>query len=331
MTEADSTRYEPIDDELISAFLDGEVDPSVAARIGADQRAQARAGELNAVHEALAAPLETLSDEAVDRLVATAVAALPSPVSDLNSARLRRFGRPAFLAAAAAVIGLVAVGVGLLRGSLGNDGFPSASSTLSTEMADRPDPADGAGYLDISGSDDGGDASEADFWFANEAGSTAEEVPDAGSAVLESDSVDAELAPESDHLSDAVTATQPAGEPQLPGLLVSQLGNFADEPALVNRVRELIETSEAVSSEHESLQYACGTAVRTHLQDIGLVVLDEASAQLGQPGAELTKADLAIGVGNNGELVLALAAAGECEVIGVRFGSTTSLDEALGR
>ena len=103
MTDFDPTP----DDELVSAYLDGEATPAERAVVEGDPRLLARVDELRAVTAAVGAPVPP-DDSARDRLIAQALTAAGpvAPVVSLDAARRRRqrtFVAIASVAAALAV------------------------------------------------------------------------------------------------------------------------------------------------------------------------------------------------------------------------------------
>ncbi len=121
------------DDELVSAYLDGEATAAERARVEADPRLRARVDAFGAVAEAVSAPVAAPSAADRERLVAAALAAAdagaPSgaperdggatavppaaQLADRRRARSRWWGAPPALAAAVLVV-LALVGAGLI-------------------------------------------------------------------------------------------------------------------------------------------------------------------------------------------------------------------------
>ncbi|MEO6629221.1 MAG: hypothetical protein ABIP03_11715 [Aquihabitans sp.] len=116
----------PLDDDL-SALLDNEAAPQVAAAVEEDPASQARLAEFRRVREAVASmAVAPLADHVVDHLVATALAAadegdpstsdgpaLIGPIASLDDQRTAKRQQPGWLVAAA-VVALVAIGLGLV-------------------------------------------------------------------------------------------------------------------------------------------------------------------------------------------------------------------------
>lgn len=149
MTDFDPTP----DDEIVSAYLDGEATPAERAVVEGDPRLLARAAELRAVATAIGAPVAP-TDDARDRLIAQALTATGpvAPVVSIDAARRRRQRIGLAIASAAAVlVALLALPVLLDDGS-------SDDQTAAVESADdaasdgSPDAVDGA--APESGGDD---------------------------------------------------------------------------------------------------------------------------------------------------------------------------------
>ena len=139
------TDISPSDDELVSSYLDNEVTPGEVARVEDDPRLLARVKEMRAAIAFVATP-PPLPEAALDRIRATAVAAIGSetsvstaPVVDMATARIKRLERRnRILAVAAAVLvfgGLIG-GIGFLGTGEGDD---SADAGLSDGGSDDSD------------------------------------------------------------------------------------------------------------------------------------------------------------------------------------------------
>jgi negative regulator of sigma E activity len=136
----------PIDDELVSAVLDGEATPHERALVEGSDAGRRRLEELREVRALVRQPVDPLRADLVDRLVGRALAAEraapaaspgPGSITDLGAVRSRssaprhrRWG-PAVAAAAAVVV--VVGGIVALAGSAGHDSASDdASSTSDT-------------------------------------------------------------------------------------------------------------------------------------------------------------------------------------------------------
>jgi hypothetical protein len=128
-------------DELASAYLDGEATPDEVARVDSDPELLARVAALRAVGEAVGEPTVPppgAADAAVARALATGDEVFgPASVVDLGRERRQREQRRTglWVASAAAVIMLLAVGIPLLN---------QLSSSSSTDTAARTGEADQA-------------------------------------------------------------------------------------------------------------------------------------------------------------------------------------------
>lgn len=145
------------DDELVSAYLDGEVDVGERARVEGDPALLARSEELAAVRAALSAPVEAPPPGEVDRAIAAAVAAaaVAAPTGRDELARRREERRrsvPAWLSVAAVVLALL-VGVPLLAG-IGGGGDTDDETAAVESAGDSADSAEGGGGQGTGGADD---------------------------------------------------------------------------------------------------------------------------------------------------------------------------------
>ena len=150
------------DDELVSAYVDGEATPEEIAAVEANPSLLARARVLRAVAGAVAAaPVVPAPDDARETSIAAALAAAVggAEVTDLAAERARR--RLRVLSIAAAVLVALAIGAGLFA-QLGGDrtsstaaktsaaGSASAASSSSAETNERA-AADQAATADAFG------------------------------------------------------------------------------------------------------------------------------------------------------------------------------------
>ena len=223
----------PLSDEDLSAVLDGEATPDVVERVRQDPAARARLEAFRAVSNGIKAePVELLDATTVDRLVAQALAAgsehppgdgSPPPggpppervVAPLRPPGRRRSGASTWLVAAA-VVALVAIGLGLVwSGTRGSGDDVTASSTAGSSQSSAST-ADGAGQ----GSGSAAPGRRGD----------SEDTADAGAP-----SPDATAPP---------TST-PNGSESFAGLLVD-LGTFSDPAALRQALRDRFPTEPQV-------------------------------------------------------------------------------------
>ena len=129
-------------DELVSAYLDGEANPTEIAEVEGDDALLARVEELRAVRDAVAAPVPTLPADQRDQLISAALGVADAEADARREAKIvpRHRPQPLFLAVAAAVLLLAAV---VSAGLLGNGGSDDADTAAAgTSTADSAAPAD---------------------------------------------------------------------------------------------------------------------------------------------------------------------------------------------
>ena len=132
-------------DEVVSAYLDGEATPAEIAEVEADDALLARLEELRAVRDAVAEPVVPLSAEQRDDLIGAALGGADAEAAARVEAKVVPLRRPQrmLLAAAAAVIVLAAaVGTGLIAGRSGDDAESVAATAApasagSAELAEE--------------------------------------------------------------------------------------------------------------------------------------------------------------------------------------------------
>jgi hypothetical protein len=120
------------DDELVSAYLDGEVTPEEMAAVEASPVLLARVEQLRAVVTTVASvPLASAPDAARETSIAAALAAaeVRFEITDLAAERARR--RLRVLSIAAAVLVAIAVGAGLLAQAGRDSGTTSTAAKTS--------------------------------------------------------------------------------------------------------------------------------------------------------------------------------------------------------
>lgn len=223
----------PLSDEDLSAVLDGEAGPDVVARVQADPQARARLDALRAVSGAIrhheVAPLAPATvDDLIGRALAVAdepapeaptappAAAWPPPsgpsdtvVTPLAPPRGTR-NAPRFLVAAA-IIALVAIGLGLVWSGTRSDTDTTAQDTSGEELG-RADDGGGGGDGAEAPASEGDEVEEetsalepnAAVPDTTEAGGSADEVPTIADLGTFADD---------DELRSALAAGFPAGSP----------------------------------------------------------------------------------------------------------------------
>jgi hypothetical protein len=134
------------DDELASAYLDGEATRDEVAAVEASPSLRARVEELRAVAGAVATtPVDPAPEDARETSIAAALAAAGRfEITDLAAERARR--RLRVLSIAAAVLVAIAIGAGLLTQVGGDDSTSTAAKTsASSSSTAEPGGAAGAG------------------------------------------------------------------------------------------------------------------------------------------------------------------------------------------
>lgn len=157
MTDDHDTAH--LDDELLSAVLDGEADVDASAHTDSCDRCRTRLATLRDVSVLVAAPVPVADPAQRDAAIATALSAVDRIVVPMRQRRLP----PAWLAAAAAVV--VAVGaIALISRGADDEG---AGFDTAADDADEATGGEGASELDTFSAApvapiDGGDLGEVD-------------------------------------------------------------------------------------------------------------------------------------------------------------------------
>lgn len=151
-----------LDDEAISAHLDGEATPAEAEHVDGCETCTARLAELRAASEAVGSPVD-LGFADRDAAVAAAMAAAPASNIAPMASRRRRQAPPQWLAAAAALLVVVALVpvLGSLRGG-GDDADETAASGEAQEDATTFDAESSGGSELAAAPFDAGDIGEVD-------------------------------------------------------------------------------------------------------------------------------------------------------------------------
>lgn len=236
-----------LDDEGLSAVLDGEAAPNEDAHAQACAECSARLAALREVATFVGAPVAPATDAQREAAIAAALAAAaPSNVVPMRS---RRRGVPVWLGAAAAAVVAVAA-IGLIGRSTGDDDDSAdvasggAGDDTTAEMA-ADEAGDAAATLQAVGPVEGGDLGaieDVDLEVAIGDAMARREVAETTVADEESSGGD----------DDASTATTPApsaaagssfasscedpvraGDPELGALVYRATGTYEDEPAVV--------------------------------------------------------------------------------------------------
>ena len=126
------------EDELVSAYVDGEATPAEIAAVEQDDALMARVEQLRSVRDAVAAPVAPVSTELRDQMIGAAIAVADAENAQRTEARIvpihRR--RETLLAVAAAAILLAAVVSAGLIASRGGDDSTEMAAEAPTEAAD---------------------------------------------------------------------------------------------------------------------------------------------------------------------------------------------------
>src|SRR4051812_41689415 len=135
------------DDELASAYLDGEATDAERARVEHDPALLARVDRMRAARDALAsAPLDEPDEAAKDAAIRTAVTASEATVIDLRRERVRRAVRIASIAAAVmVVVGAAGLLIRLAADSSSSTKSSTAAANSVPSGSEVPSAAGGAG------------------------------------------------------------------------------------------------------------------------------------------------------------------------------------------
>lgn len=311
------------DDELISAYLDGEIGPDEAARIEHDPQARARAAELAAVQAAVAEPIPPLASADRDRLRAAAVAAAPTAaVRPIAAARGRRSRAFVPLAAAAGIVAVVLGAMAVLR-NLDDGSGDSADWSVASAPATVQSASD-ASAGDMAGVDMAEDA---------EVETAAEPEPESDYSAFDDDmaedaAADDVMAPEEEAMTDdeagaempaATTAVPPAApetdDADQSGPGPAALGSFAGLEQLIDELALRL-TDDDDFTEPFTEPGPCAEAVAERVADLSAEVVGEARAELedGTEAAPAGAVDLTVVViGDEGPSVV-YAVAPTCTV-----------------
>ena len=124
------------EDELVSAYLDGEATPAEIAEVEQNDALLARVEQLRSVRDALAAPVAPLPAERREQMISAALAAADAETAQRREARIVpvRRRREALLAVAAAAILLAAVvSAGLIASRGGDDSAEMAAEATAAD------------------------------------------------------------------------------------------------------------------------------------------------------------------------------------------------------
>ena len=248
-------------DELVSAYLDGEATPAEIAEVERDDALSARAEQLRAVRDAVAAPVPPMSAESRDRMIEAALAAAGASTAHQPRARIVPLHRrhQTRLAVAAAVVLLAAVVSAGLIASRGDDDPETAAEApaetadaapVATEMAEADMAATEMAEADMAATE----TAEMDIAEAAEAEMDIAEIAEAAEAEIAEAIEEESMAAPSDRLetAEAATANPEAAEArQIEEAPVPEADAAAMESAAVDETDEpsTDETASAVSED----------------------------------------------------------------------------------
>lgn len=251
------TDHDPLDrDELVAAYLDGEVTPAERAMVEADRDLVERATILRQVADMVAEPVLVPPPEVKRAHIAAALAvsATAPNVRSLATKR-RRMDMTKVASIAAAVIAVLAVPIILLNNAGdNNDDSATAVSDVSATSADgaeaaAPEPASepevASEALDLDDSAAGGDAASEE--------SAASENP---AAALEANEPEAEPAPEPPATAQAGTG----GGELFTQAARRDLGQLASQDELMSRLLEELDANDDAAPDPDDLpdlQFEC--------------------------------------------------------------------------
>lgn len=315
------------DDELISAYLDGEIDLDEAARIERDPQARARAAELATAQDAVAEPVPPLAAAERDRLRAAAVAAAPpaAPTRPISAASQRRSRAFIPLAAAAGIAAVVLGAMAVLRST--DDSGDSADWSTASAPATVQSASD-ASAGDMAAADiaveDMAMAEEAEVAAEPESGDSAFDddmaetaaADDAGAPAVEA-AEEAMTTDEAGVEMPAATTAEPTPAPESadtgqgePG--PTDLGSFAGLEQLIDRLA--LRTADGDDFADPFTEPGlCAEAVAERVAELDAEVVGEARAELeDSAGADLSGAvDLTVvTIGGEGPAVVYAVAPG---------------------
>ena len=287
------------DDELISAYLDGEIDPDEAARIERDPQARARAAELAAAQAAAAEPVPPLADADRDRLRAVAVAAAPpaAPARPISAAAQRRSRAFIPLAAAAGIAAVVLGAMAVLRSADDDRGdsadwsaasAPATVQSASADSASDMEPADMAMADMAEEAEMAAEPESGDLAFDDDMAEAAE-ADDAGAPAVE-DSVEEAMTTDeaAAEMQAAATTAEPTPAPESadtgqgePG--PTDLGSFAGLEQLIDRLA--LRTADGDDFTGPFTEPGlCAEAVAVRVAELDAEVVGEARAELEDSG-----------------------------------------------
>lgn len=230
------------EDELVSAYLDGEATPAEIAEIEQDGALMTRVEQLRSVRDAVAAPVAPLSEELRDRMIGAALAAADAGADQRPEARIvpihRR--RETLLAVAAAAILLAAVVSAGLIATRGGDESAEMAAEATGAAADAE--AAPAAPADMAVAED-----TADYEMAAE--SMPQEEPMAEEALAAEEESMAEEAPMADEALAATADAERTVDPEIVAELEAALAATEPDSAMEAPAEEAADAPEASAEE----------------------------------------------------------------------------------
>jgi len=229
------------EDELVSAYLDGEATPAEIAEVEQDDALMARVEQLRSVRDAVAAPVAPVSTELRDQMIGVAIAVADAETAQRTGARIvpihRR--RETLLAVAAAAILLAAVVSAGVIASRGGDDEMATESTAALDADDMSEAAPVATAA-LAEADTASADEDADHEMAAEP--MPEEEPMAGEAATAAE--------------EAALADMAAGEPDEAAIaeLGAALAEAETEAAVEALAEEPADTTQATGTDEADQQ-----------------------------------------------------------------------------
>ena len=307
------------DDELISAYLDGEASPDEADRIERDPQAQARVAELAAVQAAVADPVAPLAAAERDRLRAAAAAVRP-----ISAARPRRPRAFIPVAAAAGIAAVVLGAMAVLRSvDDGSEDSTAASAPATAVQPTSDDSADTAAESAAASdmaitsdmamaeeSETAADAEDGDSAFGADMAEEAEMAAEPESPAAATTMADMDAAPEAEALDETLDPADDGADPE-----PTDLGSFVGLEQLIDRLALILADDDDFTGPFTE-PGLCARPVAERVAELSAEVVGEARAELedsaeSEPGGAV---DLAVAATGDGDLLLVYAVEPNCEI-----------------
>ena len=148
------------EDELVSAYLDGEATPAEIAEVEQNDALLARVEQLRSVRDAMAAPVAPMSAEQREQMISAALAVADAENAPRREARivpLHRRRETLLAVAAAAVLLAAVVSAGLIASRGGDESDEMAAEATSAEAAAPADEAASTAEADMAMAEESAD------------------------------------------------------------------------------------------------------------------------------------------------------------------------------